>query len=68
MAFWNQKKKRKKLIRNLVTLLTVVTNCFIIAGVSRHWIIKPRHMILRPFIPHGTHDDSSKERGLGIWR
>ena len=37
MAFWNQKKKRKKLIRNLVTLLTVVTNGFIIAGVTRHW-------------------------------
>ncbi len=48
MAFWNQKKKRKKLIRNLVTLLAVVTNLFIIAGVSRHWILKPRKMILVP--------------------
>ena len=27
---------------------------------------KKRKQQLRPFIPHGTHDDSSMERGLGI--
>ena len=48
-----KKRKRKKLIRNLLTTITLVTNLFIIAGVSRHWRVtqksgKPTPVLLLP--------------------
>ena len=36
MAFM-KKKRRKKLIKNLLTLITLITNLFIMSGVTRHW-------------------------------
>ena len=32
-----EEKKRKKLIKNFLTLITLITNIFIISGVTRHW-------------------------------
>ena len=31
------KKKRKKLIKNCLMTITLITNIFIISGVTRHW-------------------------------
>ena len=46
--FRNEEKKEET-DKNFLTTITLITNIFIISGVTRHW--QPR-----PFIPSGTHD------------
>ena len=57
MNFVIKKRRRKKLIKNLLTTITLITNIFIISGVSRHWYnIDNKQEQPHPFIPVGTHD------------
>ena len=38
-----KRKKRKKLIKSFLTTTTLITNIFIMSGVTRHWHNLPKN-------------------------